>query len=125
MAAQQELLHHVTAVVERERHVLKKEWEAAARAGADSQPLHDIRHSTLGKMKLAEVSLTGFLDGGVCAKERGREQERERGESESESESQSESESESESESGSETGRKSNAAEQRDRGRECVAVCCS
>jgi len=86
MAAQQELLHHVTAVVERERHALKKEWEAAARAGADSQPLHDIRHSTLGKMKLAEVSLTGFSEWGRVRKRervgagagRAREQQQER-----------------------------------------------
>jgi hypothetical protein len=55
VAARQEHLHHLTAVVERERQTLKKSWELVVRAAAEKEPLHDIRHSTLGKMKVSEI----------------------------------------------------------------------
>ena len=55
VAGKQEHLYHCTAVVERERQTLKKSWELIVRAAAEKEPLHDIRHSTLGKMKVSEI----------------------------------------------------------------------
>ena len=55
VAARQEHLYHLTAVVERERQTLKKSWELVVRAAEEKEPLHDIRHSTLGKMKVSEI----------------------------------------------------------------------
>jgi len=56
IAAKHEELHHLTALLEQERQAVRKLWENTRASSSDRQTILEIRHSTLGKMKLSEIS---------------------------------------------------------------------
>ena len=56
IAAKNEELHHLTAVLEQERQAVRKLWENTRASSSERQTILEIRHSTLGKMKLSEIA---------------------------------------------------------------------